>query len=134
MFPVFSLVLDKDVTSQVALTYPELYKELTKVRHIFLLFGSAVTSVFISIYFYSACYAFSLTKNNYWHLPPFLLQGRSLSLKTFFIWVLISIYQGMWFKDRYTIHQLGLCLSKHQYVQWYSCGNNSLQFLLFSVN
>ena len=52
MFPVFSLVLDKDVTSQVALTYPELYKELTKVRHIIcLLFGSAVTSVFISIYF-----------------------------------------------------------------------------------
>ncbi|XP_067928556.1 probable phospholipid-transporting ATPase IIB [Watersipora subatra] len=50
MFPVFSLVLDKDVTSTVALTYPELYKELTK--------------------------------------------GRSLSLKTFFIWVLISIYQG----------------------------------------
>ncbi|KAF6031487.1 ATP9A [Bugula neritina] len=50
MFPVFSLVLDKDVTSTVALTYPELYKELTK--------------------------------------------GRSLSLKTFFIWVLISLYQG----------------------------------------
>ena len=50
MLPVFSLVLDKDVTGQIALTYPELYKELTK--------------------------------------------GRSLSYKTFFIWVLISIYQG----------------------------------------
>ncbi|XP_014680758.1 PREDICTED: probable phospholipid-transporting ATPase IIB [Priapulus caudatus] len=50
MFPVFSLVLDSDVSSEVALTYPELYKELTK--------------------------------------------GRSLSFKTFFIWVLISIYQG----------------------------------------
>ena len=50
MFPVFSLVLDKDVSGKIALTYPELYKDLTK--------------------------------------------GRSLSFKTFFIWVLISIYQG----------------------------------------
>ncbi|GAB6024708.1 ATP synthase subunit 9 [Chamberlinius hualienensis] len=50
MFPVFSLVLDKDVSSKIALTYPELYKELTK--------------------------------------------GRSLSFKTFFVWVFISIYQG----------------------------------------
>lgn len=50
MFPVFSLVLDKDVSGKIALTYPELYKELSK--------------------------------------------GRSLSYKTFFIWVLISIYQG----------------------------------------
>lgn len=51
MFPVFSLVLDMDVSSRIALTYPELYKELTK--------------------------------------------GRSLSYKTFFIWNLISIYQGL---------------------------------------
>merc|ERR1719348_1445696 len=50
MLPVFSLVLDRDVTGQIAITYPELYKELTK--------------------------------------------GRSLSYKTFFIWVLVSIYQG----------------------------------------
>lgn len=50
MFPVFSLVLDKDVSGKIALTYPELYKELSK--------------------------------------------GRSLSYKTFFMWVLISIYQG----------------------------------------
>uniref|UniRef100_T1ISW6 Phospholipid-transporting ATPase n=1 Tax=Strigamia maritima TaxID=126957 RepID=T1ISW6_STRMM len=50
MFPVFSLVLDRDVTSNIALTFPELYKDLTK--------------------------------------------GRSLSYKTFFMWVLISIYQG----------------------------------------
>lgn len=50
MFPVFSLVLDQDVSPQIALTYPELYKDLTK--------------------------------------------GRSLSYKTFFIWTLISIYQG----------------------------------------
>lgn len=51
MFPVFSLVLDSDVTAHTALTYPELYKELSK--------------------------------------------GRSMSMKTFFIWVLISIYQGV---------------------------------------
>lgn len=50
MFPVFSLVLDKDVSAEIAMTYPELYKDLTK--------------------------------------------GRSLSFKTFFLWVLISMYQG----------------------------------------
>ncbi|XP_012936830.1 probable phospholipid-transporting ATPase IIB isoform X3 [Aplysia californica] len=50
MFPVFSLVLDKDVSADIAITYPELYKDLTK--------------------------------------------GRSLSFKTFFLWVLISLYQG----------------------------------------
>jgi phospholipid-translocating ATPase len=31
MAPVFSLVLDKDVSEDVAMMYPELYKELTKV-------------------------------------------------------------------------------------------------------
>lgn len=51
MFPVFSLVLDTDVNPHTALTYPELYKELSK--------------------------------------------GRSMSVKTFFIWVLISVYQGI---------------------------------------
>lgn len=50
MFPVFSLVLDEDISAYLAITYPQLYKELSK--------------------------------------------GRSLSYKTFFIWVLISIYQG----------------------------------------
>ncbi|XP_013401092.1 probable phospholipid-transporting ATPase IIB [Lingula anatina] len=50
MYPVFSLVLDKDVSAEIAMTYPELYKDLTK--------------------------------------------GRSLSFKTFFLWVLISLYQG----------------------------------------
>uniref|UniRef100_A0A8B9HWA2 Phospholipid-transporting ATPase n=1 Tax=Astyanax mexicanus TaxID=7994 RepID=A0A8B9HWA2_ASTMX len=50
MFPVFSLVLDQDVKPEMALLYPELYKDLTK--------------------------------------------GRSLSFKTFLIWVLISVYQG----------------------------------------
>jgi hypothetical protein len=31
MLPVFSLVLDRDVNEDVALLYPELYRELTKV-------------------------------------------------------------------------------------------------------
>ncbi|WVR03261.1 hypothetical protein IAU60_000252 [Kwoniella sp. DSM 27419] len=50
MAPVFSLVLDRDVNEDLALLYPELYKELTK--------------------------------------------GRSLSHKTFFTWLTISVYQG----------------------------------------
>ncbi|GES79650.1 aminophospholipid-transporting P-type ATPase [Rhizophagus clarus] len=50
MAPVFSLVLDKDVRDDIALQFPELYKDLTK--------------------------------------------GRSLSLKTFFQWLMISVYQG----------------------------------------
>ncbi|XP_057169302.1 probable phospholipid-transporting ATPase IIB isoform X4 [Ursus arctos] len=50
MFPVFSLVLDQDVKPEMAMLYPELYKDLTK--------------------------------------------GRSLSFKTFLVWVVISIYQG----------------------------------------
>lgn len=32
MFPVFSLVLDQDVRPDMAMLYPELYKDLTKVR------------------------------------------------------------------------------------------------------
>lgn len=60
MFPVFSLVLDQDISSYIAVTYPELYKELSK--------------------------------------------GRSLSYKTFFMWVLISIYQG-----EYAIFDVCLC-------------------------
>lgn len=51
MTPVFSLVLDRDVDENLALLYPELYKELTL--------------------------------------------GKTLSYKTFFVWVLVSIYQGM---------------------------------------
>jgi phospholipid-translocating ATPase len=31
MAPVFSLVLDRDVNEDLALLYPELYKDLTKV-------------------------------------------------------------------------------------------------------
>lgn len=32
MAPVFSLVLDQDVSEEIALLYPELYKDLTKVN------------------------------------------------------------------------------------------------------
>jgi len=34
MAPVFSLVLDKDVSEDIAMMYPELYKELTKVSRL----------------------------------------------------------------------------------------------------
>nr|XP_054762202.1 probable phospholipid-transporting ATPase IIB [Lytechinus pictus] len=50
MFPVFLLVIDKDVTPETAIKYPELYKDLQK--------------------------------------------GRMLSWKMFFVWILISVYQG----------------------------------------
>ncbi|KAI8978614.1 hypothetical protein BDB01DRAFT_799422 [Pilobolus umbonatus] len=50
MAPVFSLVWDQDINEDIALLYPELYKDLTK--------------------------------------------GRSLSYRTFFTWLLISVYQG----------------------------------------
>ncbi|KAF7315289.1 Phospholipid-transporting ATPase [Mycena indigotica] len=50
MAPVFSLVLDQDVNEDIAIIYPELYKETTK--------------------------------------------GRALSYKTFFQWLMISVYQG----------------------------------------
>jgi phospholipid-translocating ATPase len=50
MAPVFSLVLDEDVSRDIAFQFPELYQDLQK--------------------------------------------GRSLNLKTFVMWVFISIYQG----------------------------------------
>ncbi len=65
MAPVFSLVLDRDVNEDLALLYPELYKELTKVR-----FHHSI---------------------KYYTDDP---QGRSLSYKTFFTWLTISVYQG----------------------------------------
>ncbi|KAK3086037.1 hypothetical protein FSP39_012460 [Pinctada imbricata] len=74
MYPVFSLVLDKDVSAEVAMTYPELYKELVK--------------------------------------------GRALSFKTFFLWVLISIYQGgiiiygaLWLFDEDFVHVVSITFS-----------------------
>ena len=33
--PVFSLVLDQDVNEEIAMMYPELYKDLTKVNKLF---------------------------------------------------------------------------------------------------
>ena len=51
MIPVFTFVLDCDVDENLALLYPELYKELTL--------------------------------------------GKTLSYKTFGVWVLVSIYQGI---------------------------------------
>uniref|UniRef100_A0A7S1TBX7 Phospholipid-transporting ATPase n=1 Tax=Compsopogon caeruleus TaxID=31354 RepID=A0A7S1TBX7_9RHOD len=48
MFPVFSLVLDHDVSESVALTYPELYRDLQKGRSLNL--KTFLTWVFKSIY------------------------------------------------------------------------------------
>jgi hypothetical protein len=42
--PVFSLVLDRDINEDMALLYPELYKELTKVGNL------ATASVICQIY------------------------------------------------------------------------------------
>ncbi|BFZ62319.1 Putative aminophospholipid-translocase [Saitoella coloradoensis] len=50
MFPVFSFVLDRDVSEGLARMYPELYKELK--------------------------------------------EGRTLSYRSFFVWVAVSVYQG----------------------------------------
>lgn len=88
MFPVFSLVLDKDVKSEVAMLYPELYKDLLKV---------------FNEWMYTDCYnaaRYDIQKH-IWKIvnlmscsTVFFQQGRPLSFKTFLIWVLISIYQG----------------------------------------
>ena len=48
MFPVFSLVLDKDIPGKIALTYPELYKDLAKGRS--LSYKTFFTWCLISIY------------------------------------------------------------------------------------
>lgn len=82
MFPVFSLVLDQDVKPEMALLYPELYKDLTKVPS-----KAPISTPDMSgraLKKDSSVGFFSLS-------PP---QGRSLSFKTFLIWVLISVYQG----------------------------------------
>ncbi|XP_043299698.1 probable phospholipid-transporting ATPase IIB isoform X2 [Cervus canadensis] len=48
MFPVFSLVLDQDVKPEMAMLYPELYKDLTKGRA--LSFKTFLVWVLVSIY------------------------------------------------------------------------------------
>lgn len=61
---MFSLVLDIDVTEDIAFQFPELYRELQKVV--------CISSPTLSL----------------------TLQGRALSFKTFFVWVAKSVYQG----------------------------------------
>ena len=39
MAPVFSLVLDEDVSADIALMYPELYRDLMKVGRLSSIFG-----------------------------------------------------------------------------------------------
>ena len=64
MFPAFSFVLDRDISEDLALLYPELYKA-------------------------GRCRArCSLTP------AQELTKGRQLSYKTFFSLVLIAVYQG----------------------------------------
>lgn len=55
MFPVFSLVLDKDVKSEVAMLYPELYKDLLKVRKSFCLLGSEAWTHQYATRYFSVC-------------------------------------------------------------------------------
>ena len=55
MFPVFSLVLDEDVPADIALIYPELYKDLSKVGN--KCFPSLVTYVFYYFPFYSRLFS-----------------------------------------------------------------------------
>ncbi|KAJ3238859.1 putative aminophospholipid-translocase [Chytriomyces hyalinus] len=78
MAPVFSLVLDRDLSEDMALLYPELYKDLRK--------------------------------------------GRSLSFKTFFTWLLISVYQGG------AIMLLSLMLFENEFVHIVSISFTSLIF------
>ncbi|KAJ3205979.1 putative aminophospholipid-translocase [Entophlyctis luteolus] len=78
MAPVFSLVLDRDLSEDMALLYPELYKDLRK--------------------------------------------GRSLSYKTFFMWLVISVYQGG------AIMLLSLMLFDNEFVNIVSISFTSLIF------
>ena len=54
MAPVFSLVLDRDVNEDLALLYPELYKELTKVSGfiLFCLAGESYSKVERAVLFH----------------------------------------------------------------------------------
>lgn len=51
MAPVFSLVLDRDVDEHLALLYPELYKELTKVKRKFLRFFCRKEGINVGLFF-----------------------------------------------------------------------------------
>ncbi|KAJ3024055.1 UNVERIFIED_CONTAM: putative aminophospholipid-translocase, partial [Siphonaria sp. JEL0065] len=74
----FSLVLDRDLSEDMALLYPELYKDLRK--------------------------------------------GRSLSYRTFFTWLTISVYQGG------AIMLLSLMLFENEFVNIVSISFTSLIF------
>uniref|UniRef100_A0A8C9V283 Phospholipid-transporting ATPase n=1 Tax=Scleropages formosus TaxID=113540 RepID=A0A8C9V283_SCLFO len=58
MFPVFSLVLDQDVKPEMALLYPELYKDLTKVLALSFLFWFPTVHVSWGILMYGALLLF----------------------------------------------------------------------------
>lgn len=96
MFPVFSLVLDQDVKPEMALLYPELYKDLTKVL------CHSLKCVFYHVLKIKVPSSTFSPVNNFQRVSSYvtlmdyvsLFQGRSLSFKTFLIWVLISVYQG----------------------------------------
>ncbi len=50
MFPAFSFVLDRDINEDLALLYPELYKDLTKGRLLsYKTFFTVSTIVFLTI-------------------------------------------------------------------------------------
>ena len=63
MFPVFSLVLDKDISDKIALTYPELYKDLSKGRS--LSYKTFFTWCLISIYQGRYCVCRSIVPSRY---------------------------------------------------------------------
>ena len=63
MFPVFSLVLDKDISDKIALTYPELYKDLSKGRS--LSYKTFFTWCLISIYQGRYCVCRSIVPSTY---------------------------------------------------------------------
>lgn len=91
MFPVFSLVLDEDVKPDMALLYPELYKDLTKVDFFFCFFLCVFDQAKWLEHWTACCVDVAHCWSNELIL---FIQGRSLSFKTFLIWVLISVYQG----------------------------------------
>ena len=96
MGPVFFLVLDVDVDSKIAMTYPELYKELQKGKiSVFFVKNGYIPNEWdnFSLLLAHMRQFFSCTEEER-QLTSLLSAGRVLSFKTFFIWILISIYQG----------------------------------------
>lgn len=120
MFPVFSLVLDQDVKPEMAMLYPELYKDLTKVRPARPREGGSCNALRKTVLVRRGGHLPSpgaarfvpgwagglgssqVPARGRWETwccsidraAPLSLQGRALSFKTFLVWVLVSIYQG----------------------------------------